>query len=146
MKLLAQFFSLSWISALTKAVLMDHRCLSDSFIFFSVSPQPTNDAGLNEMCPGCSVRLVNTNACWWKQCPLSGDRDKVALFGGCVRWRQVMAAREPLKRIWISCAREGSSSLKNLISMSGSLTGNRSSCQMDFIFSTPSKWPLQLSN
>jgi len=30
--------------------------------------------------------------------------------------------------------------------MSGSLTSNRSSCQMDFIFSTPSKWPLQLFN
>lgn len=89
----------------------------------------------------CSMSYVLSSIWDWliqklageKLCPAPCDKDKVPAFGACESKGQVTAGRETREGIWISHLGGGSMSLKPLISVSGRLTGDPSSCQWNFI-------------
>lgn len=89
----------------------------------------------------CSMSYVLSSIWDWliqklageKLCPASSDKDKVPVFGVCESKGQVTTGRETREGIWISHLGGGSMSLKTLISVSGRLTGDPSSCQKNFI-------------
>lgn len=89
----------------------------------------------------CSMSYVLSSIWDWliqklageKLCPAPCDKDKVPAFGACESKGQVTAGRETRDGIWISHLGGGSMSLKPLISVSGRLTGDPSSCQWNFI-------------
>lgn len=89
-----------------------------------------NNTVLNELCPQFHMRLVNTKACWWKTL-------------SCSQWQRQSACVWRMRVKGTGDDREGdqggnlnftcSMSLKTLISVSGRLTGDPSSCQKNFI-------------
>lgn len=89
----------------------------------------------------CSMSYVLSSIWDWliqklageKHCPAPSDKDKVPVFGVRESKGQVTTGRETREGIWISHLGGGSMSLKSLISVSGRLTGDPSSCQKDFI-------------
>lgn len=100
----------------------------------------------------CSMSYVLSSIWDWliqklggeKHCPAPSDKDKVPVFGVCESKGQVTTRRETREGIWISHLGGGSMSLKTLISVSGRLTGDPSSCQYNFIlFQRSSKQAFQ---
>lgn len=89
----------------------------------------------------CSMSYVLSSIWDWliqklageKHCPAPSDKDKVPVFGVRESKGQVTTGRETREGIWISHLGGGSMSLKTLISVSGRLTGDPSSCQKNFI-------------